>query len=205
MGALFAGFGKGAAIGLAWGLVARLFMRLISTEPSFSWLGTVTILAFASLLWGLIGVVAAARANGRSRWWRLAPLPGLILFAGPGMILLPGAIVVSAALAMRRVALRVAFLAIGLGGTYWAFNAFDDDRFLPARTQTLGYLLAVVTVGVARRRLPPVVAALGARREARHGGRRADRGSEPSGIRPQLSERDGSSPRAPARGLPVGP
>ena len=146
MGALFAGFGKGAAIGLAWGLVARLFMRLISTEPSFSWLGTVTILAFASLLWGLIGVVAAARANGRSRWWRLAPLPGLILFAGPGMILLPGAIVVSAALAMRRVALRVAFLAIGLGGTYWAFNAFDDDRFLPARTQTLGYLLAVVTV-----------------------------------------------------------
>lgn len=146
MGALFAGFGKGAAIGLAWGLVARLFMRLISTEPSFSWLGTAMILAFASLLWGLIGVVAAARAAGRSRWWRVAPLPGLILFAGPGMILLPGAIVVSAALAMRRVALRVAFLAIGLGGTYWAFNAFDDDRFLPARTQTLGYLLAVVTV-----------------------------------------------------------
>lgn len=205
MGALFAGFGKGAAIGLAWGLVARLFMRLISTEPSFSWLGTVMILAFASLLWGLIGVVAAARANGRSRWWRVAPLPGLILFAGPGMILLPGAIVVSAALAMRRVALRVAFLAIGLGGTYWAFNAFDDDRFLPARTQTLGYLLAVVTVAWLGAGFHLWWRRWGARREARHGGRRANRGSEPSGIRHQLSERDGSSPRAPARGLPVGP
>ena len=146
MRALFAGFARWFAVGVAWGALARLFMRLVSTSPEFSWAGTGLILAFAGLFWGLIGVVAAARANGRSRWWRVAPLPGLILFAGAGMILLPGAIVVSAALAMRPVALRMALLAIGLGGTFWAFNAFDDDRFLPARTQTLGYLLAVVTV-----------------------------------------------------------
>jgi hypothetical protein len=146
MRSLFAGFARWFLMGLAWGAVARVFMRLITTSPEFSWAGTGMILAFAGLFWGLIGLVVAARRAGRTRWWRLAPLPGLILFAGAGMILVPGAIVVAAALATRRLALRVALLAIGLGGTYWAFNAFDDDRFLPPRTQTLGYLLAVVAV-----------------------------------------------------------
>ena len=146
MRVLLVGFARWFAIGLAWGALARLFMRLISTSPEFSWPGTAMILAFAGLFWGLIGLVVAARAEGRSRWWRVAPLPGLILFAGAGIALLPGSVIVAAALAVRRLAVRIVLLVVGLGGTYWLLTALDDDRFLPPRTQTLGYLLVVLSV-----------------------------------------------------------
>lgn len=146
MGTLLAGLGRGVAIGLAWGVVARVFMRLLSTEPSFSWAGTIGIVGFACVFWGLVGLVAAARSAGRSRWWRVAPLPGLILFAGPGMVLLPGAVVVALGLAVRRAALRWTLAALGGAGTYWLLTVLDDDRFLAPRTQSLGLLLASVSV-----------------------------------------------------------
>jgi hypothetical protein len=143
MGALLAGFGRWFAMGLAWGAVARLFMRLISTTPEFSWAGTGMILAFAGLFWGLIGLVVTARAAGRTRWWRLAPLPGLILFAGAGLILLPGAVAVALTLFVRDLRARLALVAVVSAAMYAAIKLLEDETLLGPRTQTLGNVLIV--------------------------------------------------------------
>ena len=92
MKALLRGLVKGAGLGLVWGVVARVFMRLLTTAPSFSWSGTLFILGLAALAGACFGLVHAARVAERSRWWRLAALPALALFAGPGMVLAPAAI-----------------------------------------------------------------------------------------------------------------
>jgi hypothetical protein len=90
--ALLRGLALGAVLGLVWGVVARVFMRLLTTDPSFSWSGTLFILGLAIVAGACLGLVHAARVAERSRWWRLAALPALALFAGPGMVLAPAAI-----------------------------------------------------------------------------------------------------------------
>ena len=122
----------------------RVFMRLVSTEPSFSWAGTLGIVGLGVVFFGLVGLVAAARAQGRSRWWRLAALPGLIMFAGQGLVFLPGALLVAAGLAARATWQRAVLLVTGLAGTYWGLTLLDDEQFLQPRTQSLGFLLATV-------------------------------------------------------------
>ena len=83
------GLAVGAVAGCGWGVVARLFMRLLSDDPQFSWAGTLGIIGMATVAGACVGLVRAARTSGRSRWWRLAALPAVLLFAGPGSLLLP--------------------------------------------------------------------------------------------------------------------
>ena len=90
--AVVRGLVAGLGLGLAWGVLARGFMRLLATDPSFSWSGTLFILGIAAVAGACVGLVHAARVAGRSRWWRLAALPALALFAGPGMALAPAAV-----------------------------------------------------------------------------------------------------------------
>lgn len=92
----------GLAAGAVWGVAARVWMRLITTEaPGFSWAGSAFIVGLAAAFGLAVGVAAQARREGRSRWWLLAALPGLLLFAGPGMLFLP-------AFVIGGIALRVA-------------------------------------------------------------------------------------------------
>ena len=86
---LLLGAGRGAALGLAWGLSARIWMRAISDAPEFSWTGTLLILGFAAWLGLGSGLLATARRGGRKPWWALLGAPGLLLFASPGMVMLP--------------------------------------------------------------------------------------------------------------------
>lgn len=79
----------GCALGAGWGVLARIWMRLVSTAPEFSWAGTLLIIGFAALAGGLLGLVHAARRHGRRVWWRLVAVPGLVLFLGQGLVLLP--------------------------------------------------------------------------------------------------------------------
>jgi hypothetical protein len=85
--------GAGLLLGVAWGVLARVWMRLVSDNPSFSWEGTLFILGLAGWFGVGLGVVAAARQRRGSRWWRLAVLPTLLLFAGPGILFLPPVVI----------------------------------------------------------------------------------------------------------------
>lgn len=82
----------GALLGAVWGVVARVWMRFISTSPEFTWAGTAFILAIPTIIGALAGLVLVAR---RRRWRRagLARAFGggsmILLGAGAGIIMLP--------------------------------------------------------------------------------------------------------------------
>ncbi len=76
----------GAVIGVAVAALARVWMRLIASEPEFTWGGTIAIAAMFTLLGLLSGLVGAALASGRSGWWRIAALPGLGAFLAQGIV-----------------------------------------------------------------------------------------------------------------------
>ena len=92
MGGLLRASVAGALLGAGWGAVARGFMRLLTTQPEFSWEGTLFIIGIAVVAGALVGLVHGARTSGRSRWWRLVGLPGLLVVFGQGLVLLPGAV-----------------------------------------------------------------------------------------------------------------
>jgi hypothetical protein len=102
----------GAVTGAAWGVLARIWMRLISGNPEFSWTGTLLIIGLAALLGAGVGLAARARLAGRSRWWTLAVVPGLVIFLSPGMLLAPSFLVGSLAYAQRGPILRAVGWAV---------------------------------------------------------------------------------------------
>ena len=82
----------GFLLGVAWGVVARVWMRLISTSPDFSWAGTLGILIAFGIVGVALGVIEAARQRGGSGWWRLLYLLVPLPFAGAGLPLLPAVV-----------------------------------------------------------------------------------------------------------------
>ncbi len=88
----------GAAAGLAWGIVARLWMRFISDHPEFSWSGTAFIVGAATIFGTAMGVAWLRRARGGRGWWRLLGLTVLLLGMGAGSIMIPTVLVGAVAL-----------------------------------------------------------------------------------------------------------
>ncbi|MBL8045462.1 MAG: hypothetical protein JNL09_02920 [Anaerolineales bacterium] len=64
--AVWAAMLGGAGLGLVWGIAARVWMRLISTEPEFSIFGTAAIL----IVFTLFGLFAGLGFAARRRGWR---------------------------------------------------------------------------------------------------------------------------------------
>ena len=58
--------GLSALVGVGLGVVLRIWMRLISDDPEFSWSGTLAIV----IVFTLLGVNAGLVAFGRGRGWR---------------------------------------------------------------------------------------------------------------------------------------
>ena len=109
----------GLASGAGYGVALRAWMRLVSTEPEFSWSGTgFIVMAFAGL-----GTMAGLAAAGRRLRWkgRLIGIRavGIILslgcFLGAGLVMLPT--IVPAALGRARSdwarMVRVALVVLG--------------------------------------------------------------------------------------------
>lgn len=105
----------GATLGLAWGLAARAWMRLVSDSPEFTWTGTGFILAAATLAGAGLGAVEGARRRRHAKRWRFAALAVLLLGVGAGIIMLPIAWLGGAALSGRwplPARIGLAFLAL---------------------------------------------------------------------------------------------
>lgn len=103
---------SGLVLGVAWAVAGRVWMRLIATEPAFTWAGTLLLVGMAALVGLALGLVHAARRRGASRWWRVLYGVVPVLFAGAGLPLLPA--VVLGGWGLRRGALgrTLAVLAI---------------------------------------------------------------------------------------------
>ncbi len=71
--ALWIAIVSGAGLGLAWGIVARIWMRLIATNPEFSVPGTAAILLITTLFGACVGWAFAARRRGWPRWQHYLP------------------------------------------------------------------------------------------------------------------------------------
>lgn len=157
----------GLAAGAVWGVAVRVFMRLVTTDkPGFSWTGTLFIVGLAAAFGLGVGVAARARREGRSRWWLLAAVPGLLLFAGQGLPFLPAFVVGGLALRFalgggagadatpgrtRRVAgLVAAVLAVTVVPVLlWQADRLDEYTMLSAPTRVqLAELLLMPVLGL---------------------------------------------------------
>lgn len=112
----------GAGCGAAWGIAARAWMRMISTDPAFTWGGSLFIVVASTIPGLAMGVVLA---RGR-RWRLLGMLAVLPLCVGQGMVMIPTLVPGAMALARRRrqpvlavvlalLALVAAFVLVGRG------------------------------------------------------------------------------------------
>ena len=151
----------GLAAGAVWGVAVRVFMRLVTTDkPAFSWVGTLSIIASTAVFGLVVGVAAQARREGRSRWWLLLAVPGLLLFAGPGMLFLPafllGGIALRVALAggaspvRRTAALAAALVAVTVAPVLlWRSDRLNEVTMLSAPTRVqLAELLLMPVLGL---------------------------------------------------------
>ena len=91
---------QGAALGLAWGVIARLWMRFISTDPEFSVGGTGYILLAPTIIGIAMGVVRSSPRPTTSRFFGAAS--AILLGMGGGIVMLPTVLLGALCVAKRR-------------------------------------------------------------------------------------------------------
>ena len=181
----------GAVLGAGWGVLARGWMRLVSTDPEFSRSGSLFIVGLAALLGLGVGVAVEGRRRGGAwRWLGLAVVPGLLLFAGPGVALLP-AFAVAGPLGARRsrTARAVALVALLVPSLFVWWTSRVDEATLT---------VAPVRVQVALLLGMPVLATLLATAGHLVWGPRVGVAQSPSPERARSSRRSDSSREVPA-------
>lgn len=100
--ALLRHLGAGLGLGLVTGAVARGFMALLTTDPQFSWAGTAFILGVFAVAGLALAAAHVARTRRGSRWWKLLALPSVLIFLGPGLLLVPAVLGLSLVVSRRR-------------------------------------------------------------------------------------------------------
>ncbi len=152
----------GAGAGLVWAVAARIWMRLISIDPEFTWSGTTLILGIGTVAGLSAGVVYGARVGGRSRRWRAAGAGMLATGLGAGIAFVPMALLTGLAISgrgRRLVRLLAALTATALALVLTWLLRTDVPGVLLARF-AVGYLLLGAALGygvaeVLRRWSPP--------------------------------------------------
>ena len=89
--------------GALLGAAARLWMRLITSDPAFSWSGTLLIVGIFTIAGTAQGIALAVRRRGWPRWAQtivraLALFAALLLGGGAGIVMLPALVAGSLAL-----------------------------------------------------------------------------------------------------------
>lgn len=140
---------RGLTIGAGVGIAYRLWMRLISTNPSFSWDGTIFIILLGVFAGVGASLARTARTRFRRRWARgvartLGTIAVLALGLGQGMIALPVWLLGGLAWARSQWNrwVRVALLALAAGATWMMFHTIAPDL---EGLHTVRRLLAVPT------------------------------------------------------------
>lgn len=141
----------GALLGLAWGVLARVWMRLISTVPEFSWGGTAFILVSPTIIGLLAGLALVARRRG----WRAAGVARgfgaasmLLVGVGAGALMVPSLLFGSLAAARTDWPrwLRAVLGVLALGPA--VFLLIDTSGLSPSQTVIMvaGYLALAGTL-----------------------------------------------------------
>jgi hypothetical protein len=151
-------------LGLALGAVARGWMRLLSTDPEFSWNGTIFIvMAFTSA--GLGHAVAAVSRRGRRRWSTSGRVLGAILvlpmFFGAGGIMLPTVVAGSLAVWRRGWSGRIRVAVAALAVPSLAFVLSDTVDGGLNRQRVLGLVLLAATYAAVVWAMWPIAAPVG--------------------------------------------
>jgi hypothetical protein len=97
----------GAALGLLWGLVARIWMRLLATHPELSVTGTAMILVLGTQFGLFAGLAYAARRRGWRHWRLYLPRALVVLSILPlcmaqGVAMVAPALLLTLAATQRR-------------------------------------------------------------------------------------------------------
>ncbi len=139
--------------GLVWGVVARLWMRLITTDPEFTWSGTLFIIGAFTIAATAQGVALAVRRRRWPRWAQgivrsLALVLALPLGAGAGIVMLPALVTGSIALGRTnwRWGWRVAFAAVAAVNTVILLRLFATE--LPWVRAVTGWLAMIAVYAV---------------------------------------------------------
>jgi hypothetical protein len=143
----------GAVGGLALGVFARLWMRLISNKPEFTWNGTISIV-LGFVIFGLTqSIVATARHRARPQTVTFARVVGgvgmLPLFVAAGAIMFPT--VVGGGLALARVgwARTTRLVCVGVAALPVAFVGSDLLKKFGWSPHTFaGFVVMLVVYGV---------------------------------------------------------
>lgn len=141
--------------GLALGLIARIWMRWISTEPDFSWSGTISILAsFGVFVTAQAGAAVVRRRNVHAGSLALARVVSAVLtmglFAGAGLVMLPTVFFGSLALwrpAAPR-ALRIVFALLALPAVALVVSEIASDFGWTVATMAKALLFIAIYLAV---------------------------------------------------------
>ena len=91
----------GALAGFLWGVSMRAWMRFISTNPEFSWSGTLFILGAATIVGTVLGFAWHRRQHGGAGYWRLS-LGSLLLLGAGGAVMWPAVVLGAIAIGRKR-------------------------------------------------------------------------------------------------------
>lgn len=144
--------GLGLAAGVGLGVVARVFMRLISDDPEFTWSGTLSIIVGFSVFGVAQGIAAGTRNRTSNRWLTFPArsfggLTFLALGGAAGILMVP--FLWCGGLALWRTSwhrrLRAALGAIALADlvAVSAFEILDQEPF--EATYLVGVLVLTAT------------------------------------------------------------
>ena len=125
----------GAAAGLTLGVVARVWMRWISTDPEFSWAGTIAIVASFAVFGAAQSAAAVARirairAGGIAVFRVLAVVLSVGLFGAAGAVMLPTVLFGSLAAwrSDHRKSVRLVFSGLALPGVIFVLAEIGRDH-----------------------------------------------------------------------------
>ena len=147
--------GVGLLLGAGWGVLARVWMHFLTDDPHFSWAGSLLIVALASMTGLLLGVVHGARVAGRTRWWRLAAVPTVLIFGSPGFVWFPTYIAGGFALSEQGPRWLRALLGVVVVGWTGVVQVMviTSDGTPGVVIPTLGWLAGSLTMALAGREI----------------------------------------------------